>query len=44
MVYAYIIGVYATYRHVLWREKNISPLLKSKQNGIVDESQGNDTE
>ena len=28
----YFAGVYATYRHVLWREKNIPHLLKSKGN------------
>lgn len=28
MVYFYFAGVYATHRHALWREKNISHLLK----------------
>jgi len=32
IVYVYPVGVYATYRHVLWREKNISDLMKSKWN------------
>jgi len=31
--YVYCVSVYATYRHVLWREENISHLMKSKGSG-----------
>jgi len=31
-VVLYFAGVYATYRHVRWREKNIPHLLKTKGN------------
>lgn len=32
IVYIYPIGVYATYRHVLWRDEYISHLMKPKKN------------
>jgi len=31
VVLLYFSGVYATYRHVQWREKNMSHILKPKQ-------------
>ena len=33
----YFLGVYATYRHELWRRKNIPYLLKSKQKTECDD-------
>jgi len=39
----YFSGVYATYRHVRWREKNIPHLLKSKQEENEEKHEENET-
>jgi len=41
-VYIYPVMVYANYRHVLWREKNISPLLQKRDTTMHDGSTGKD--
>lgn len=40
LLFMYIAGVYATYRHSVWREKNISHLLEKKIDGVDDDSVG----
>jgi len=40
-VFLYFSGVYVTYKHVQWREKNISHMLKPKQEEDSDSSDSN---
>jgi len=37
MIYIYSAGVYTTYRHVRWRDENLSDLLESKKSEAIDD-------